>query len=130
MDGKRGDVDRISSELVDVRGQQAFVEVFRREIKGAGRGQLVITADVFGGSAFLDQFLAVEVQTIGYLGSTPTVLARAALSRTHNQQRVEFSEEDSFDVIAVEARQIVNGAPSGATTPQRVAVGVQGRFWR
>lgn len=116
----------------DLRRIADFVQVGPLiNTQGVARGQLLVSADVVAGTPLAgNDHLYAEFQIVGYLGSTPTIVARGALSRTQNLQRFRFTDEETFDSMVVEARQVIDGSPNGTLLPDRLQISVQGKFWR
>lgn len=79
------------------------------------RGQVIVTAQsAFDGVTF--QYVLADVVVVGYVGTTPTVIARAQLGADGDQLRVPFQEDDTFDRIAILARAWIDGRASSSTT--------------
>ena len=128
---RRGEVESYSSpQVMSCVGLGEFVEKESIAVKGIARGQILITANVIAGAAFAGEMLALDVQVVGYQGTTASVVAAASLSDTQNQLVYEFGESETFDRLAIEARQNVDGEASGVTTPSMLSFSTVGTFWR
>lgn len=118
------------AQAADMRGVGAFKEIARVETRGRARGQVLVTGQVVAGGAFTGNYLYVEFNIVGYVGSQPTIVARGCIGQKNPQQRYTFEDVDAFDELAIEARQVVDGAASSNTTAQAALLSASGRFWR
>lgn len=116
------------SNALSFRGNSQFTELISiplREDEHASpprpslvRGQIIITAQIVFDVGTGLNMCAADVQVDGYIGSTPTTIARTMLGgfgNTGQVMRVTFQEDDTFDNISISARQIFNFVPSNAT---------------
>jgi hypothetical protein len=95
------------------------------------RGQIIIAAQIV---SFAGGMTAADIQVDGYIGSTPstifrTMLGGAAAGATVNPNtgqicRVNFEATDTFDKIAILARQYVDYVPSTISDPTVIQANV------
>lgn len=127
-------------QALDVRARGQFTELariicdstdsFGRRVLYV-RGCLFLSAIVVPGAAFTQQYLGMEINVTGYVGSTPILLKRIGMDQSlSNQARYIWDGPEAFQAIGIEARQIVNGLPDGTVTPQALTLGLVARLWR
>lgn len=114
------------SDSVSIIGQSEMVQVIDIDLKRTDqvtpprpplvRGQILVS----GSMTFLQfvdhDFGNIDVEVLGYIGSTPTTIGRASLAGVHPILRVTFGDRDTFDRITVRARVMLDGVPSSSTT--------------
>lgn len=122
-----GEPSKFISDAISVLGISEFNEIISiplaADAKAAPprpafvRGQILITAQdaPFTNPVGIEYVLA-EIVVIGYVGSSSTVIKRGMLGGMQQSMRVAFQEDDTFDRIAILARQIVDGQPSSVST--------------
>lgn len=121
----------IVSSQISVRGIPAFSELVRIPLERARRGHLLLSASVQTNAAFVSQFVFIEVNIVGYVASAPQVLMRAAMDGNSNLISFAWDEPECYSSLGIEARQVVNGIPSGAATGIDVlGFSVAGTYWR
>lgn len=134
----RGEPYKFVSNAVPLVGQSLFQEVISIPLTKDDsvkpkrpfltHGQIVVSAQVVTTNAI--QWALADVMVIGYCGSTGTVIGRAMLGQEAQIMRVTFEDEDTFDTIGIEARQIVDGAPSTNTAAvQQLNVSAVAYMW-
>jgi hypothetical protein len=115
----------------DVRGLSAFSEIIRIPLERARRGHLVLSALIATTAAFTNQFLAIEVNVVGYVGSSGTVVAATALDNNFNLVEFSWDQPSTYAAIGIEAREIIDGQPSGSSTGiGTLTVSLAGTYWR
>lgn len=117
----RGEPYKFVSNGVSILGSSLFSEVISIPLsKDDGavpprpslvRGQILIGVSIAVAPATVDYALT-ELQVLGYVGSTSTLIAHKMLGGQAAIMRVTFEDDDTFDRIGINARQIVNGLPS------------------
>jgi hypothetical protein len=121
----------IVSSQISVRGIPAFSELVRIPLERARRGHLLLSASVQLNPGFVAQFVFMEVNVVGYVASAPQVLMRAAMDRNSNLVSFAWDEPECYSSLGIEARQVVNGIPSGdATGIDVLGFSVAGTYWR
>ncbi len=106
----------------------AFTEVFRRELQGVTRGQVVIGSSIAPPAGFLGS-LTMEINLVGYVGAQPLIIDRAALSATSPSRQFEMDDVTPYTAFGIEARQVVDGAPDTSVTPSQFQIQFLGLFW-
>jgi hypothetical protein len=115
---------------LDVRGVGAFAELARLLTDRARKGHLTISCQASTTGAFTGQYLCADIRIIGYVASSPTVLMSSALG-AGALLSFSWDEPESYSGIGIEARQIVDGAPSSSTTGVALlGLAVAGTYWR
>jgi len=114
------ELGKLPLDLVDGTGARV---VYRR-------GTLLVTSNVIAIAGFAQQYLCIELNILGYIGSTPIVLARTAMDSNLNTYRHSWDLPESYSAIGFEARQNVDGAASGAAVAQTLVFAVSARLWR
>ena len=120
------------SNGVSILGQSAFNEIISIPLysdpdakphprPACKRGQIVVTAQIAFTVGALVYVLA-DIQVVGFVGSTGTVLQSGQLGGANPAMRVAFGEVDTFDRIAVIARLLQNGLPSSSIVNIQTAV--------
>lgn len=105
----------------DVRGFAGWTEACTfDEVEGRSRGQCVISGNVVAAGAGEDH-VVVQVRLVIYIGSGPIILASDVIGLASPIVRVPIDLTEWIDRVTVEARQIVDGAPSGSATAATVA---------
>lgn len=121
----------IVSQPTIVRGIAAFSELVRIPLERARRGHLLLSAAVRTNAAFLAQFVFIELNIIGYVASAPQVLMRTAMDSNTNLVTFRWDVPETYGALGIEARQNVNGQPSGDTTGiVDLNFSVAGTYWR
>jgi hypothetical protein len=121
----------IVSQPVNVRGIAQFSELVRIPLERARRGHLILSASVRTNLLFLAQFVFIEVNVVGYVASAPQVLMRSAMDSNSNLVTFHWDVPETFGSLGIEARQNVNGRPSGDTTGiDDLNFSVAGSYWR
>jgi hypothetical protein len=121
----------IVSQPVNVRGIAAFSELVRIPMERARKGHLLLSALVRTNGLFLAQFVFVEINVVGYVASAPQVLMRTALGANTNLVTFSWDEPDTYGSLGIEARQNVDGQPSGDTAGiDDLNFSVAGTYWR
>ena len=119
------------SSQISVRGIPAFSELVRIPLERARRGHIMLSASVQLNASFVAQYVFMEVNVIGYVASAPQVLMRAAMDRNSNLITFAWDEPECYSSLGIEARQVVNGIPSGdATGIDVLGFSVAGTYWR
>lgn len=141
----RGQADTWTApQALDVRQRGAFTELARIPLDfnqidpqtGQShrvlyvRGSLILSATVIPGSSFTNQYLAMEINVVGYVGSSASLLKRIGLDNNQNQSRYIWDGSEAWQSIGIEARQIVDGVPDGTTAVQQLTLGAVARLWR
>lgn len=121
----RGEPSKIFSNAIDVSGMSEFNEIISFDLNADAnanpprpafvRGQIFITEQDVPADPIAIEYVLAELRVVGYVGSSATVLRTAMLGGEQQSMRVTFEEDDTFDRIAIEARQIVDGEPSNVT---------------
>jgi hypothetical protein len=121
----------IQSQPANILGMSVYQEVVRLEMVRARMGQIFVSASIATTAAFTGQYVAIGYNVVGYLGSAGSVLLRSGLSNTFNLAAYTWEEPESYSSLAIEARQIVDGLPSGVTTGITVlSLAIAGTYWR
>ena len=107
----------------------AFVELARLDMNEVTRGQLIIGSSIAQPAGFTGDSLIMEINVIGYLGSTPTIVDRGALSQSSTSRRFRFDDVENYTALGIEARQMVNGLPNSTATPLTLSFQGFGLFW-
>lgn len=106
----------------------AFTEVFRRELQGVTRGQVVIGSSIAPPAGFTGS-LTMEINLVGYVGAQPLIIDRAALSATSPSRQFEMDDVTPYTAFGIEARQVVDGAPDTSVAPSQFQIQFLGLFW-
>jgi hypothetical protein len=119
------------SQPASVLGIPSFSEVLRLEMEHARRGHLYIAASVVTNASFTGQYVGIAYNVVGYRGSAGAVLFRSGLAGTFNLASFEWDDPESYNSLAIEARQVVDGVGSSTTTGIVVlSLSVSGTYWR
>lgn len=113
--------------------EEKITITMNREEGGHGSyrlGTLLLNAQVVPGPTFTGTFLALEVQVIGYIGTSPTVIKSTIFGAFINQDVVTFTDEVSYDYIGLAGRKLVDGVPDATTAVQALTLQASGRFTR
>lgn len=89
------------------------------EVKGRSRGQCVISGNVIAAAG--SDSVVIEVRLVVYVGSGPITLTTDVIGVAQPVVRVPIDLTEWIDRVVVEARQVVNGLPSGDSTKATVA---------
>jgi hypothetical protein len=90
-----------------------------------------LSASVRTDAAFLGQFVFIELNVIGYVASAPQVLMRTAMDSNTNLVTFRWDVPETYGALGIEARQNVNGQPSGDPTGiVDLNFSVAGTYWR
>lgn len=122
----RGEPYGFVSNGVDIRGKSIYGEIISipftpdktaqpKARPALKRGQILVSAHVSFRVGALNYVLA-DLQILGFIGSTGTVIASAQLGGACSAVRIPFGDIDTFDRISINARMLVNGVPSSVTT--------------
>lgn len=119
------------SQPASVLGIPTLSEVLRLEMEHARRGHLYISSNIVTTAAFTGQYVAIAYTVVGYRGSAGSVLFRSGLAGAFNLAEFKWDEPETYSSLAVEARQIVDGAGSSVVTGITVlTLSVFGTYWR
>jgi hypothetical protein len=106
-----------------------FVELARLDMDEVTRGQIIIGSSISPPAGFSGDSLIMEINIVGYLGATPTIVDRGALSQFSTARRFRFDDVENYTALGVEARQMVNGLPNSSATPLSLSFQAFGLFW-
>lgn len=132
----RGEPELYFGNTKDCRGTSTFTEketiTFRRnpDVKKGSYvlGILLVAAQVTDGTGA--DHIALEVNVLGYVGSAPSVIRRMVFGPGAGLQLVRFDTTDTYERVALEARVMLNGAPSSSTAITAASLQATGRFYR
>jgi hypothetical protein len=111
-----------------------FSEVIRRELRTedgkrpVSRGQVIVSAGIKAPSGATGKLL-MEINLIGYAASIPILIDTGCLSATSPIRRFKFEDVEPYTAIALEARQVYDGAPDATIVPDQFTVQMLGLFW-
>lgn len=121
----------IVGQVINVRGISAFSELVRLPMERARRGHLLLSGNVQTTAAFTGQYVAMELNVVGYVGASPTTLLYTAMDSNLNLAQFTWDEPETYGAIGIEARQLVDGLPSGtATGIAQLTFTLSGFYWR
>lgn len=118
---------------VNARGTgPAFQEVWKTEgMERARAGHVTFSFDAqYDDTTRTFSNLYLEVNVIGYVGNTPTVVLYTTLDM-NGIGEFEWDDPDTFSNLAFEVRQNVDGVVTGSVVGiVSVTFNVQGAYWR
>lgn len=114
-----------------VKGLDQFNVIYQEPLIRARRAALMVAVSVATTSAFTGQFVGVEFNVLGYSLAGGDVIYRGALDGFLPMHSIEWEEPFTYNSIGLEARQIIDGLPSGVTTGiGTLALSISGFYWR
>lgn len=121
----------IQSQPANVLGLGVFSELVRIPLTRARRGHLLLSGNVQTSGAFPGQYVAIEINVVGFVGAAPTRLYATALTNLFNLVAFGWEEPETYSSLAFEARQIVDGQPSFVSTGiTLLTFTIAGTYWR
>ncbi len=122
----------IMAAPVNCLGIGDFQEVWKTEgMDRARAGHVLFSFDAtYDDTARLFSNLYLEINVVGYVGSTPELLLYVTLD-SNSLGEFEWDDPDTFTALAFEVRQNVDGVNTADTTGiTRLTLNVQGAYWR
>lgn len=114
-----------------VLGIADFSVLAQVPLERARRGVLLITGNVVTNASFTGSFVVLEMNVIGWISGSPTVIMSLALDSNIPVATCEWDVPETYSAVGIEARQNVDGLPSGVTTGiTTLAFSLAGTYWR
>lgn len=130
-DDRGSPVPLISPQVISVLGIAAFSELLRFPLERARRGHLFISGTVSTNGSFTGQYVCIDIQVVAYIGAAATIVWGTAMDSNLNQAEFAWDQPQSYASLAIQARQVVDGLPSGVTTGIDVlSLTAAGTYWR
>ncbi len=110
----------------------AFQEVWQSEgMERARAGHVTFSFDAqYDDTTRLFSLLCLEVNVIGYVGNTPTLVLYTTIDQ-NGLGEYEWDDPDTFSKIAFEVRQNIDGVNTPDTTGiDACTFQIQGAYWR
>ncbi len=128
IESQEGQVETRFSQPFDLSGASDWVTVWDTNIGDFQEGTVSVSSQVRGNAGA--EWTAVEIRAVGYIGSTPSILATWMLGGAKNTATLPLAEGKKFDRLTFEGRLIVNGTPgAGALTPSEARVSAVLKLW-